>query len=324
MFRRFASALSRERDKANGERVFRENCATCHAVRGIGFVVGPDLGAEFQRAEDAILKDILAPNETVSAGYATYVVETTAGQIFNGILASESATSVTLRMPAGAEQVILRKDIARFESLPVSLMPESLAATLEPRAVADVIAWLRDAGDGRSVAPARVVFFEDDADFVAKLSQGTGTASLETNGAFSGTACLAITPPQKFSPRIANWNFRIAETPGTNEFRYLRLAWKAPAAKGVMIELAADGRWPNAKAPERRYFAGRNTTEWDAREASPDAPKEWQVVTFDLWKDCGAFTLTGIAPTAMGGTAFFDRIELLRDVNDLATTRAER
>jgi hypothetical protein len=48
------------------------------------------------------------------------------------------------------------------------------------------------------------------------------------------------------------------------------------------------------------------------------------VVTFDLWKDCGAFTLTGIAPTAMGGTVFFDRIELLRDLGDAATGQAER
>lgn len=223
-------------------------------------------------------------------------------------------------MPAGAEQVILRKDIARFESLPVSLMPESLAATLGPRAVADVIAWLRDAGDRKPSAAARRMLFEDDADFVAKLSQGAGMASLETNGAFSGTACLAIAPPQRFSPRIPGWNFRIAEKPAENEFRYLRLAWKAPDAKGVMIELAADGQWPNAKSPQRRYFAGQNATDWEAREVSADTPKEWRVVTFDLWNDCGPFTLTGIAPTAMGGVAFFDRIELLRDLRDIPQT----
>jgi hypothetical protein len=30
-------------------------------------------------------------------------------------------------------------------------------------------------------------------------------------------------------------------------------------------------------------------------------------VTVDLWSDFGEFTLTGIAPTAMGGPALFDR-----------------
>jgi hypothetical protein len=35
-------------------------------------------------------------------------------------------------------------------------------------------------------------------------------------------------------------------------------------------------------------------------------------VTRDLWADFGDSTITGIAPTAMGGPALFDRIELLR------------
>ena len=38
-------------------------------------------------------------------------------------------------------------------------------------------------------------------------------------------------------------------------------------------------------------------------------------MTRDLWKDFGNFTLTGIAPTAMGGEALFDRIELLRSLD---------
>lgn len=38
---------------------------------------------------------------------------------------------------------------------------------------------------------------------------------------------------------------------------------------------------------------------------------QWHEEVFDLWKDSGSFTLTGIAPTAMGGTEFFSRIELL-------------
>jgi len=71
-------------------------------------------------------------------------------------------------------------------------------------------------------------------------------------------------------------------------------------------------RWPPAEKPLRRYHAGRNTTGWQSVEISSSAPREWTVVTRDLWKDFGDFTLTGIAPTAMGGDALFDRIELLQ------------
>ncbi len=44
-------------------------------------------------------------------------------------------------------------------------------------------------------------------------------------------------------------------------------------------------------------------------------PREWTVVTCDLWQDMGNFTLTGLAPTAMGGSALFDRIELLQGLD---------
>ncbi|MCL4788551.1 MAG: c-type cytochrome [Verrucomicrobia bacterium] len=318
VFQRYSLALAAPRDRAHGERVFREHCATCHKLNDIGFAVGPDLSAEFLRAEEAILRDILAPNDTLTAGYATYVIETTLGETFSGILASESATSITLRMPVGLEQVVLRKDVARLHRLEVSLMPEGLIENLEPGDVADVIAFVRGrGGDALGPSPGRVVLFDEEREFLAQLREGEGTATFETNGAFSGTGFLAVTPPQRYSPRIDGWNFRITERPVAGEFRYLRLAWKAGQAKGVMIELAADGRWPEADSESRRYYAGTNTTKWQAREVSPEAPQDWRVVKLDLWKDCGAFTLTGIAPTAMGGPVGFDRIELLNNLAEM-------
>ena len=52
------------------------------------------------------------------------------------------------------------------------------------------------------------------------------------------------------------------------------------------------------------------TFDWQAREVRSAAPVGWREEVFDLWRDCGAFTLTGLALTALGGPAFFDRIEL--------------
>jgi hypothetical protein len=128
----------------------------------------------------------------------------------------------------------------------------------------------------------------------------------------TGQVSLRVTPPQRSSPRIPGWGFRIREQPGPGEYRYLRFAWKSADAHGVMLELAADGQWPPAEKPLRRYHAGRNSTGWQSVEVSPSAPREWTVVTRDLWKDFGDFTLTGIAPTAMGSDVLFDRIELLK------------
>jgi hypothetical protein len=112
--------------------------------------------------------------------------------------------------------------------------------------------------------------------------------------------------------RIPGWQYRIVESPAPGEYRYLRFAWKSCGGQGVMIELAADGNWPPADKPIWRYYSGQNTTGWAARQVAAEAPQQWVEVTCDLWKDFGTFTLTGIAPTAIGGDALFDRIELLR------------
>ncbi len=58
-----------------------------------------------------------------------------------------------------------------------------------------------------------------------------------------------------------------------------------------MFELAAEGAWPAADKPLRRYYSGANTSGWAATEVARDVPTEWTVVTVDLWKDCGDFTL---------------------------------
>ena len=79
-----------------------------------------------------------------------------------------------------------------------------------------------------------------------------------------------------------------------------------------MIELAADGDWAPLFEPTRRYDSGENTTPWEATEVAAQVPRQWIVVTRDLWENCGEFTLTGMALTAMGGEAMFDRTELLR------------
>jgi hypothetical protein len=90
-----------------------------------------------------------------------------------------------------------------------------------------------------------------------------------------------------------------------------------------MVELADAGRWPQPNDASRRYYAGKNTTEWQAHQVDSDVPMQWRTMTVDLWRDNGAFRLTGMAPTAMGGKAFFDRIELLKRIDQpLTQTRS--
>ena len=322
---RYRVALAGARDATRGEAVFQKVCAKCHRLKSQGSQVGPDLSASQNRADDSFLLDMLQPSAKITAGYRTYVVADVRGRVFTGILASETATSVTLRSAADqaiakdarqvVEQTILRKDIEAMNASDQSLMPDNLEKEVSPQDVADLIAYLRKTLG--PVPPSVLTLFDDDRAFIAALSQGSGTATLDTGDKFTGTAALRVTPLQRHSPRIPGWNYRIRERPAPGEFRYIRLAWKTRGGSGVLIELAADGNWPPADKALRRYYSGKNTTDWEATEVSDQAPTQWSVVTRDLWKDFGNFTLTGIAPTAMSGEALFDRIELLRSLDQV-------
>ncbi|HVC95724.1 MAG TPA: PVC-type heme-binding CxxCH protein [Pirellulales bacterium] len=332
----YASALTLSRDPRRGQAVFVKTCAKCHKLADQGFEVGPNLLAARTRADETLLVDILDPSSTLTHGYTVYAIVTTDGRNHSGLLASETATSVTLRNAGEAtglaDDTILRKDIDEMRALTKSLMPEGLEKELTPQNVADLIGFLRHSL-GPVVAPG-MVLFDDEPTFLAALTEGAAKASLTTSDKHGGDAALLLTEGQRFSPRILDWQFHIVEYPDTNDraatnrnesntsplpsptFRYLRFAWKSVGAQGVMFELAADGHWPPADKPLRRYYSGRNSSGWAATEVSPDVPTEWTVVTVDLWKDFGEFTLTGIAPTALEGPALFDKIELLRSLED--------
>ncbi len=311
LYRRYVAALAGPRDTNRGHELFRQACATCHRVGEEGNHFGPDLMGELGMAEETLVRHLLLPSERIRPGFETTLIETQAGTVLAGLLHEDGATSLALRQPGGIERSVLRKDVKGVRRAAVSLMP-SFAESLAPADVAHVLAWLR--ANLQGPLPRVRVLLDEEPEFARLLNEGSGRAEMSSGGAFAGALCLRIAPPQRYRARMPQWNFRIVETPSApDEFRYLRLAWRAEG-EGVMIELAAEGQWPPADSARRRYYAGRNTTKWQAQAADSGhtPPREWREELFDLWQDNGRFTLTGLAPTAMGGPAWFDRIELLQ------------
>ena len=169
--------------------------------------------------------------------------------------------------------------------------------------------------------PAVVELLEDPpADFPQFLvyNDGGSSASREFRDYYSGVCSVAVTPLQRYNPRLPGWNYPVAEKPGPGQYRYLRFAWKRVGGDGIMIQLHnAAGSW------NQRYLAGQRhpwTNGWGPMlQIAPQAPAEWTVVTRDLFKDFGPMTLTGLALTPMpGGSAgLFDHFYLGRTVADL-------
>ncbi len=310
----YARALQLPRDLKRGKEVFDKQCAKCHRLGDQGYEVGPDLLTAKTRADETLLSDVLDPSNQITVGYSQYTVITVAGRIFSGVLASETATSITLRAEEKKDTVILRKDIDEMIASTLSMMPQDLEKEVAVQEMADLLGFLRQTLG--AAQPDTVMLFDDDPGFMSLLTEGDGQVRLEGNDRHRGDVSLVVSPPQRFSARIPGWDYQITEHPEPGQFRYLRFAWKQPLGDGVMIELAADGQWPQPGESRQRYFSGKNTTGWMAVQVATERPETWTVVTRDLWEDFGEFTLTGIAPTAMHGEAMFDQIQLLRSLEN--------
>lgn len=144
VIRKYQVALSLKGENTRGAELFAKNCLTCHQLRGRGQRVGPDLSGVRSRPKATLLTDILDPNKEVAPDYRSYVLLTTRGQVLTGLLAAETATSITLRRAEGAEDTILRGEIEALRASGKTLMPEGLDRLLNPQAVADLLEFLRE------------------------------------------------------------------------------------------------------------------------------------------------------------------------------------
>lgn len=138
----YQAALKLTGSLENGRKVFKRECATCHKLENEGHEVGPDLATVRNRTPDGLMAHILDPNREVLPNYLDYQVLLDDGRTLTGIIASESATSITLRRADNAQETVLRQNIELIASSGKSLMPEGLEQKITHQEMADLLAYL--------------------------------------------------------------------------------------------------------------------------------------------------------------------------------------
>jgi putative heme-binding domain-containing protein len=147
-------AAGQKGDPLAGARLFAGNCLACHQTQGQGHRVGPDLAGIGNRPTEALIEDLLDPSKEVAPDFRDFILVTRDGRQLSGLLAAETASSVTLRRAEGVEDTVLRTEIEDLRTTGKSLMPEGLEQVLRPQDVADLLAFLRR-GDAVPLPPAR-------------------------------------------------------------------------------------------------------------------------------------------------------------------------
>ena len=141
---RYKAALTMKGDAQRGREVFRKNCANCHRVAGVGVEVGPDISDTRTKTAEQLLLDILNPNAAIDNNYVNYIVRTRNGQVYTGMLAADTASSITLRRAENQTDTILRQDIDALQSTGLSLMPDDLEKGITVAEMADLLSFLKN------------------------------------------------------------------------------------------------------------------------------------------------------------------------------------
>lgn len=140
---KFKPALKLQGDSARGKTVFASVCISCHKLDGVGLELGPDLRSVAQHDAEKLLNSILDPSAIIEPGFMAYHCTLKNGEQLYGIVAVETATSITFKLPGNLTRPVLRTEISSMKSTGTSLMPEGLEAALTPQTLADVIAYLQ-------------------------------------------------------------------------------------------------------------------------------------------------------------------------------------
>ncbi|MEZ6043623.1 MAG: alpha/beta fold hydrolase [Planctomycetaceae bacterium] len=144
VIRKYQTTLSLVGNNQRGAEIFKKHCSVCHQLGGVGYQVGPNLATVASRGPESILVNLLDPNREVNPAWREYIAVTTEGRTHNGVIISESATSITLRRAEAKEDSLLRTDLDTLQDTGRSLMPEGLEKEIDPQAAADLISWLME------------------------------------------------------------------------------------------------------------------------------------------------------------------------------------
>jgi putative heme-binding domain-containing protein len=138
----YQESLTTSGDQIRGKKVFQRECITCHRLGSEGHDVGINLATVKNRTAAELLTHILDPNREVSPNYFEYIVVTDDGRTQAGVIAAETATSITLRRAEGKQETILRENIEAITSSGISLMPEGLEKKISVAEMSDMLVFL--------------------------------------------------------------------------------------------------------------------------------------------------------------------------------------
>ena len=125
----------------SGEETFRQVCAVCHAMGGVGGKLGPDLAGSWRNGLDYFLENIIDPNAVVGDNFQLHVLTKKDGSVLSGVIDQETDTAITARTVTDSV-IISKADLKSRQKMPVSLMPPGLLESMPERKALELLKYL--------------------------------------------------------------------------------------------------------------------------------------------------------------------------------------
>jgi putative membrane-bound dehydrogenase-like protein len=148
------ASLAGEPNLEMGKLLFTASCATCHEFHGGGQKVGPELIGSGRSSLDALLNNVIDPNQIIGNGYENIIINTKDNRTLAGRMIEDTPTQVTLLGIGGRQEVIARGDIAKLENTHQSLMPMGFG-DLPDEAFRDLIWYILAPPEEGPLTPAK-------------------------------------------------------------------------------------------------------------------------------------------------------------------------
>ncbi|MBT4692003.1 MAG: c-type cytochrome [Planctomycetaceae bacterium] len=145
--------LESGRDFEAGRRLFTQvSCVACHAMKGTGGKLAPDLYDLQKKLADQktdvakIVDAMVAPSKEIEAKYRVQIVVTLDGKLHSGVVVFEDEKTLRLSANPLEKNVkvveINKQDIDEREESKVSIMPEGLFNTMTRNEIFDLLAYI--------------------------------------------------------------------------------------------------------------------------------------------------------------------------------------
>jgi putative membrane-bound dehydrogenase-like protein len=167
----FASMISQKANATNGKAVYKKHCSVCHKHSGEGGDVGPDLTGMAVHPKEELLVHLLDPSRSVEGNFRAFTVAMEDGRVLNGLLASETKTSIELVDAQAKKHTLLREEIEKLIASNKSLMPDGFEKQCTQQELLDLLEFMTqrgkylplDIGKVATVTTGRGMFFNEES-----------------------------------------------------------------------------------------------------------------------------------------------------------------